>query len=77
MSPSPLDFLHHIQNECGYILRVTAGKNRDEVIGDETVCKAVVRSLEIIGEAIKNYPMIFVYSISKYNGKIGLVCGIY
>ena len=47
MFPSQLDFLRHILDECRYILKVTQGKNRDEVFADETLSKAIVRSLEI------------------------------
>lgn len=53
MSPSLLDFLKHIEHECSFILRVSKGKNRDEILNDELLCKGLVRSIEIIGEAIK------------------------
>lgn len=53
MSPSLPDFLQHILDECNFILKVTNGKTRNEVIEDETLRRAVVRSLEIIGEAVK------------------------
>lgn len=53
MYPSQLEFLRHIQDECIYILKVTKGKSRDEVFADETLSRAIVRSLEIIGEASK------------------------
>jgi uncharacterized protein with HEPN domain len=53
MFPSQPEFLRHIADECAYILRVTAGKSRDQIIDDETLSKALVRSLEIIGEASK------------------------
>ena len=53
MSPSLLDFLKHIEHECGFLVRVTGGKNRDEIFNDEILSRAIVRSLEIIGEAVK------------------------
>ena len=53
MSPSQLDFLKHIEHECDFVIRVCEGKSRDEVINDEILSKAIVRSLEIIGEAVK------------------------
>ena len=56
MSPSLLDFLKHIEHECSYILRIKEGKTRAQLLDDETVSKAIVRSLEIIGEATKNLP---------------------
>ena len=56
MSPSLLDFLQHILQECAYIQRVIAGKSRTELFDDETLNRAIVRSLEIIGEATKKIP---------------------
>ena len=53
MSPSLLDFLRHIEHECEFILRVSKGKSRDEIIDDELLNKGIVRGLEIIGEATK------------------------
>ena len=56
MSPSLLDFLRHIEYECDYVIRVIGGKSKNELLNDETLCRAIVRSLEIIGEASKNLP---------------------
>lgn len=56
MSPSLLDFLQHILYECSYIIRVSEGKSQEQILDDETLSKAIVRSLEIIGEATKRIP---------------------
>jgi len=53
MYPSQLEFLKHIQDECLYILRVTSEKSKESVVEDETLSRAIIRSLEIIGEATK------------------------
>lgn len=53
MSPSQLDFLKHIANECEFIIKVTKGKEFEEIFFDEILSKAIIRSLEIIGEAVK------------------------
>jgi uncharacterized protein with HEPN domain len=53
MYPSQLEFLRHILDECHYILKVTEGKSQEEIINDETLSKALIRSLEIVGEATK------------------------
>ena len=53
MYPSQREFLNHILDECSYILRVTEGKTSTDVFTDETLSKAIVRSLEIMGEASK------------------------
>ncbi len=53
MSPSQLDFLRHIQEECGYILQVTQERTKRQVVNDPTLKRSIVKSLEIIGEAVK------------------------
>lgn len=55
MSKDTIDFLRHIRDECDYILSVIPPDNgkKDDFMGDETLKRAVVRSLEIIGEATK------------------------
>ena len=56
MSPSLLDFLRHIEHECGFILRISEGKTKDDIISDELLGKGIIRGLEIIGEATKRLP---------------------
>jgi uncharacterized protein with HEPN domain len=53
MSPSQLDFIAHILSECEFILRSSHLKKRDEILDDEILSRALVRSLEVIGEATK------------------------
>lgn len=53
MSLSQPDFLQHILDECNFILKVTHRKTSEQVVDDEILRRAVVRSLEIIGEATK------------------------
>ena len=53
MSRSTIEYLHHILAEVQYLLEQSEGLNRDEFIEDETLKRAFVRSLEIIGEATK------------------------
>jgi uncharacterized protein with HEPN domain len=57
MSKDPLEYLKHIRDESFYILSVvTSDLSKDEFLGDETLKRAVIRSLEIIGEATKKIP---------------------
>lgn len=56
MSPSQIDFFRHIEHECAFILRVSTGKTKEDIVDDELLGKAIVRSLEIIGEAVKRLP---------------------
>jgi len=60
MSKVPLEYLKHIRDECLYILSVTENNfTKDALIQDETLKRAIVRSLEIIGEATKKIPVDF------------------
>ena len=54
-----LEYLKHIRDECEYLLDHTKGLAQDEFIEDVTLKRAVVRSLEIIGEAAKRIPTEF------------------
>ncbi len=56
MSRSPRDFLRHILDEADYVLVATDGVGPSQFAQDETLKRAVVRSLEIIGEASKRIP---------------------
>jgi uncharacterized protein with HEPN domain len=53
MSLSHHDFLKHILDECRFILTATKNKNQSDILADEILSRALVRSLEIIGEATK------------------------
>ena len=60
MSKEPVEYLKHIRDESLYILSVTSkGITKKEFLNDETLKRAVVRSLEIIGEATKKIPADF------------------
>lgn len=56
MSFSSLEYLQHILDEMAYLMDRVKGLNKDEFMQDETLKRAFVRSLEIIGEATKNVP---------------------
>lgn len=53
MSVSPLEYLRHILDESDYILSKSLGLGKEQFLEDETLKRAFVRSLEIIGEASK------------------------
>ncbi len=53
MSKSSIDYLTHILIECEYINNTLHSVDFDNFIADETLKRAIVRSLEIIGEATK------------------------
>jgi len=54
MSHSSLEYLHHILDEVIYLQGQAEGLSKDEFMQDETLRRAFVRSLEVIGEATKN-----------------------
>jgi uncharacterized protein with HEPN domain len=56
MHLSLLEFLRHILDETSFCLRQTQGMDFNVFVNDETLSRAVIRSLEIIGEASKNIP---------------------
>ena len=53
MSPSPREFLQHIQQELEYLEQTRSRISREEFSLDPTYQRAFARSLEIIGEATK------------------------
>ena len=59
MSKEPKDYLRHIQDECIYIISVSENLIYEDFLGNETLKRASVRSLEIIGEATKKIPADF------------------
>lgn len=69
MSLSNIDLLKHIYDEVNFVLRVTNGKTEDTVINDEILCRAVVRSIEIIGEASKKLDDEFKFTHSQIEWK--------
>jgi uncharacterized protein with HEPN domain len=59
MSKEPKDYLRHIQDECIYIISVSENLKYEDFLRNETLKRATVRSLEIIGEATKKIPADF------------------
>lgn len=56
MSFEPLEYLRHILAESDYLLQSSQNLSPEQFRGDETLKRAFVRSLEIIGEAAKKVP---------------------
>lgn len=49
-------YLDDLREACRKVLRYTEGLSKDELLADERTYDAVVRNLEIIGEATNNLP---------------------
>lgn len=56
MSRSPSEFIRHILDEIDYILSRISDVDYESFVRDETLKRAFVRSIEIIGEASKKLP---------------------
>lgn len=70
MSKEPIAYLRHILDECKFILSVTGNDfSKDDLLQDETLKRALVRSLEIIGEATKQIPADFKIKWNSINWK--------
>ena len=60
MSKEPIEYLRHISDECKFIVSVTGNDfSKDNLQQNEILKRALVRSLEIIGEATKKIPADF------------------
>lgn len=64
-----LEYLKHIKDECGYLIDASEGLFYEKFIDDETLKRAFVRSLEIIGEATKHIPADFKENHPRVNWK--------
>ncbi len=53
MLVSDLELLKHILDETNFVLDTVKNKSSEEVLDDGILFRAVVRSIEIIGEATK------------------------
>lgn len=51
MSLSNMELLKNIADEITFVLQATKSKDKETVINDPILSRAIVRSLEIIGEA--------------------------
>lgn len=74
MSFEPRDHLRHILLEADYLIAQRAGLEFEEFVADETLRRAFVRSLEVIGEAAKKILTIFVRSTRRWSGRPWPVC---
>ena len=56
MSPSGREYLQHILDETTYIMTSSIGLDKAAFVQNETLKRAYVRSIEVIGEAVKQLP---------------------
>ena len=53
MSRDDRDYLRHILDETEYLIATSSALDKSSFLGNETLKRAFVRSLEIMGEAVK------------------------
>lgn len=56
MSKSATEYIRHILDEITFLTDQTATLSEDQFMRDEVLQRAFARSLEVIGEAVKNIP---------------------
>jgi uncharacterized protein with HEPN domain len=56
---SYIEYLCHIHDEIEFLLDKSQALNEEDFLRDEVLKRAFVRSLEIIGEAVKMLPLDF------------------
>jgi uncharacterized protein with HEPN domain len=69
MLPSNFELLRHILDEVNFTLRNTEGKTKTDITDDEVLQRAIIRSLEIIGEASKKIDEDFKFHYSSIEWK--------
>jgi len=62
-------YLEHILQECEFLIEKSREIEFDDFIKNPVLTRAFVRSLEIIGEAVKNLPKNSEKSIQRSHGK--------
>lgn len=75
MSRDPRLYLDDIREACEKIMRYSQGLDLNQLVQDEKTFDAVVRNLEIIGEAVKHIPPRCEHVIPMWNGTKSPVCG--
>lgn len=53
MQPSTREYLEHILDEAKFLLDASKGVDRDSFLQDGILKRAFVRSIEVMGEAVK------------------------
>ena len=74
MSKFEIEYIRHILQECNFVVGATMGMDEVSFSKDEVMQRAVVRSLEIIGEASKKVSdeYKFKYPEIDWKGMVGM-----
>lgn len=77
MKKDPEIFLKHILESIEEIEKNIKNLSKDDFFDLTTIQDAVIRRLEIIGEAVKNLPSSFINEYPEVVWKKSLVCGMF
>ena len=69
MSRSEIEYLHHIRDEARYLVEASREVSWEEFVADETLKRAFVRSIEVIGEATRTSPSRSAIGIRRSSGE--------
>jgi hypothetical protein len=75
VSRDPRLYLEDIRQGCEKVLRYTEGITFDQFLEDERTLDAVVRNLEIIGEAVRHIPGEIKQRYPRWSGLKSWRCG--
>ena len=56
MRPSVSEYLQHILDEARYLDSTVQSTTKEKFMEDQTLMRAFVRSVEVVGEAVKQIP---------------------
>jgi uncharacterized protein with HEPN domain len=56
MRPSVNEYLQHILDEANYLASAVHGTTKESFLENQTLMRAFVRSIEVVGEAVKQIP---------------------
>lgn len=56
MRPQAIEYLQHILDEIEYLTETARGIDQAMFLSDDTLKRAFVRSIEVMGEAVKQIP---------------------
>ncbi|HSU15016.1 MAG TPA: HepT-like ribonuclease domain-containing protein [Longimicrobium sp.] len=75
MSFSPREYLRHMLVEIDFLLDQTRTRSQDDVLADPVLRRAIVRSIEIIGEAARQVPEDFRARHPQIKWRLMRACG--